>query len=129
MSDRPQRLQLSRRKGYRKPEGAVVVSRPSRFGNPFTIADALEAEWADTVEKARAVAVRFFGYWLGDTLYGGPGPEGTPWSASARDRILADLPTLRGKDLLCWCPLPAPGEPDWCHGAVLLRLSNPEVAL
>lgn len=31
----PQRIQLSRRKGYRKPEGAVVVARPSKWGNPF----------------------------------------------------------------------------------------------
>lgn len=33
----PQRVQLSRRRGYRKPEGAVVVARPSRWGNPVAI--------------------------------------------------------------------------------------------
>mgnify|MGYP000854651477 CR=1 FL=1 len=33
----PRRVQLSRRAGYRKPEGAVVVARPSRWGNPFPI--------------------------------------------------------------------------------------------
>lgn len=31
----PKRIRLSRAKGYRKPEGAVVVSRPSKWGNPF----------------------------------------------------------------------------------------------
>jgi hypothetical protein len=31
----PQRIQLSREKGWRKPEGTVVVSRPSKWGNPF----------------------------------------------------------------------------------------------
>lgn len=31
----PQRIQLSRTKGWRKPEGAVVVSRPTKWGNPF----------------------------------------------------------------------------------------------
>lgn len=31
----PQRIQLSREKGWRKPEGAIVVSRPSKWGNPF----------------------------------------------------------------------------------------------
>jgi Domain of unknown function (DUF4326) len=31
----PERIQLSRAKGWRKPPGAVVVSRPSRWGNPF----------------------------------------------------------------------------------------------
>lgn len=33
----PRRIQLSRKRGWRKPEGAVVVSRPSKWGNPFTI--------------------------------------------------------------------------------------------
>lgn len=31
----PERIQLRRTKGWRKPEGAVVVARPSRWGNPF----------------------------------------------------------------------------------------------
>lgn len=31
----PKRIQLRRTKGYRKPEGAIVVARPSRWGNPF----------------------------------------------------------------------------------------------
>jgi len=29
------RIQLKRTKGWRLPEGAIVVSRPSRWGNPF----------------------------------------------------------------------------------------------
>jgi hypothetical protein len=33
----PERIQLRRTKGYRKPEGAVVVSRPSKWGNPFRL--------------------------------------------------------------------------------------------
>jgi hypothetical protein len=32
----PERIQLRRVKGWRKPEGAIVVSRPSKWGNPFT---------------------------------------------------------------------------------------------
>lgn len=35
MSTTPKRIQLRRTKGWRKPEGAVVVSRPSKWGNPF----------------------------------------------------------------------------------------------
>jgi hypothetical protein len=35
----PTRVKLSRRPGARKPTGAVVVSRPSRWGNPYTIAE------------------------------------------------------------------------------------------
>jgi hypothetical protein len=32
---------------------------------------------------------------------------------------------LAGFDLACWCPLPAPGQPDGCHGWPLLVLVNP----
>jgi len=31
----PERIQLSRQKGWRKPPGAILVSRPSKWGNPF----------------------------------------------------------------------------------------------
>src|SRR5215470_571190 len=34
--------------------------------------------------------------------------------------LMAALPELRGKDLLCWC------APEHCHGDVLLRLANPQ---
>ena len=35
----PQRIKLSRAKDYRKPTDVVVVSRPSRWGNPFRYRD------------------------------------------------------------------------------------------
>jgi hypothetical protein len=31
---------------------------------------------------------------------------------------------LRGRNLACWCPLPALGEDDECHAAILLRIAN-----
>jgi hypothetical protein len=31
----PERIRLERRPGWRKPEGAIVVARPSKWGNPF----------------------------------------------------------------------------------------------
>jgi Domain of unknown function (DUF4326) len=31
---------------------------------------------------------------------------------------------LAGKDLACWCPLPAEGQPDLCHAAALLVIAN-----
>jgi hypothetical protein len=34
------RIQRKRTKGWRMPEGAVYVGRPSRWGNPFTGNDA-----------------------------------------------------------------------------------------
>lgn len=32
-------IQLKRIRGYRKPPDAIVVSRPSRWGNPYRIGD------------------------------------------------------------------------------------------
>ena len=37
MSDNPTRVQLSRKKGWRMPPNTVKVSRPTRWGNPFTV--------------------------------------------------------------------------------------------
>lgn len=37
MVSAPQRIQLRRTKGWRKPEGAIVVARPSKWGNPFRL--------------------------------------------------------------------------------------------
>ena len=33
----PKRIQRKRTKGWRMPAGAVYVSRPSKWGNPFTV--------------------------------------------------------------------------------------------
>jgi Domain of unknown function (DUF4326) len=35
----PRRVQLRRTKGWRKPTGAVVISRPSRWGNPYRVSE------------------------------------------------------------------------------------------
>lgn len=97
-SDRPllpMRLQLSRRKGWRKPAGSVSVARPTRWGNPHRV----DGE----VDAARAVR-RFF-----DDLHGGR----LPYSVQdVRDE-------LGGRDLMCWCRLETP-----CHGDVLLEIAN-----
>ena len=39
-------------------------------------------------------------------------------------RVLDALPSLRGKNLACWCALPKKGDPDNCHAALLLELAN-----
>jgi hypothetical protein len=36
-----------------------------------------------------------------------------------RNEMVRRLPELRGKDLMCWCPLDKP-----CHADVLLELAN-----
>lgn len=105
MSDSPKRIQLRRTKGWRKPAGAVVVARPSRWGNPFTVPNYLAADTAD-VETARAAVVDAFRDWL-------------KGNSPAADDYLADVSELAGHDLACWCPLDQP-----CHADVLLQIAN-----
>jgi hypothetical protein len=93
--DGPQRIQLSRQRGWRKPEGAVVVARPTRWGNPFALG-------AD-LGPAEAVAL------FRDALEDG-------YLDIDVDDIRRDL---RGRDLACWCTLDVP-----CHADVLLELAN-----
>lgn len=124
----PARIQRRRTPGWRlaaatsNPLGAVIVSRPSRFGNPFTIKDAVEAEMGNprsavTVNFSEWLRVGTAGGWYEETYRSGR-------QVFDRRRILADLHLLRGKDLACTCPLPEPGRPDHCHAAVLIKLAN-----
>ncbi|MEW2267878.1 DUF4326 domain-containing protein [Streptomyces sp. NPDC047868] len=122
---RPRRIQRRRTKGWRKPDNCVIVTRPSRFGNPFTIAGALEWGGADTTEQARELCATAFRSWLRGNTDWWMGPE----ADATRDRILAALSELRGRDLACYCPLPADGEPDHCHASVLITLANQPAAV
>ena len=88
----PKRIQRKRTKGWRKPEGVVNVTRPSKWGNPFSVA-----------EYGRALAVFNF-------------------RQRMRNLAMIDphaFDELRGKDLMCYCPLDQP-----CHADVLLELAN-----
>src|SRR5690349_15094700 len=114
----PQRIQLRRTKGWRKPEGAVVVSRPSQFGNP----------WLVKRDGDRWLVVPF------DSRDGAPTDVQFLDEASAHERSVQlyrayvdGEPTLRlkivnelaGRDLACWCK-PALA----CHVDVLLEIAN-----
>lgn len=107
----PTRITLSRAKGWRKPDGAIVVSRPSIWGNPFAIKDARESGY----EYAAKMAMQAFDDWL----HGDNWACGSDIYADRRTLILSRLPELRGHDLCCWCK---PGEP--CHGDILIRMAN-----
>jgi hypothetical protein len=133
---KPARIQRRRTPGWRKPEGAVYVGRGSRWGNPFIVVSSARAPWRveiagrepgalpggphlfSTWEEAAAFASRLFELHTGPLgLY--------EYDADT----LADLHReLGGRDLMCWCPLPADGQPDHCHAAVLLELANAPAA-
>lgn len=84
--ERPKRIQLQRRKGWRKPGGAVVVSRPSAWGNPFKVG---------THARDKAEAVAMYRTWI----------DQNSMLRDAARRILG------GKDLCCWCG-PGPCHAD-----------------
>ena len=132
----PTRIQLRRVKGWRKPEGAIVVARPSRWGNPYVVGDP-DVEFCGTALGPGA------GYYRSDDPRGCQ--HGLPPLTAAQavylyrseltdfladpdpyyDELRSALNDLRGHDLACWCPLvDGSGQPFPCHADVLLELAN-----
>ncbi|MEJ8281342.1 DUF4326 domain-containing protein [Pseudonocardia spirodelae] len=72
----PRRIRLRRTKGWRKPDGAVLVTRPGPWGNPF-----------DVREMGREPAIAAHRRWL----------EERP------DLVERARQELAGRDLCCWC--------------------------
>lgn len=105
---KPMRVQLRRTKGWTKPVGAVVVARPSKWGNPFSMLDVACSFPSLTTVQCAGFVVNQFRYDLRRQC-----PE-YPSDAEIRAE-------LAGKDLACWCPLDQP-----CHADVLLEIANTE---
>jgi hypothetical protein len=95
MTTLPKRIQWKRTKGWRMPENAVYVGRPTEWANQFIVGH------DGTAETCVALYRRYF---VGPSIQ----VHGDGWLAS-----------LRGKDLACWCRLDQP-----CHADVLLELAN-----
>lgn len=113
MTDRPVRVQLSRKKGWQMPENTVSVARPTKWGNPFRVGDVYPVHegYADgpligqcAIKDARSAKSAFSAWVCDETGF------------DFVDQVRAEL---RGKNLACWCPLDQP-----CHADVLLELAN-----
>ena len=113
----PQRIQLSRAKGWRMPENTVNCARPGRWGNPYRV----EVFGLPLAIKLLRESVE--GFWspsnvehLSDEL----AREAYRCHTKLRERLrFTHVGELRGKNLACWCKL---GQP--CHADVLLELAN-----
>jgi len=71
----------------------IYVGRPSKWGNPFVVGE----------NGTRSEVIKRYREWILEQ------PE-----------LLAEVHTLKGKVLGCWCaPLP-------CHGTVLVELADQE---
>ncbi|WP_433542054.1 DUF4326 domain-containing protein (plasmid) [Streptosporangium sandarakinum] len=102
--------------GQRLPDGARLVDDTTVFANPFTVEWSIDTGLAADEDDARTYVVNVFEEWLtapyADTEW--------PRLAEQRAKVLALLPSLKGRPLACSCDL---GKP--CCGDVLLRLANP----
>jgi len=117
----PKRIQRKRTKGFdlraasSNPKGYRYVGRPGRYGNPFY-------EGMDTGDIPFVVVKHMKGE-MGAALNGPQVLEafGLWLEHHHRGQELAERARreLRGKDLVCWCPLSSP-----CHADILLSLAN-----
>lgn len=126
----PQRLQRRRTPGWRMPEGAAYVGRPSRWGNPFHV-----LRGHHVAGPAWSVARDSWGHVPAEecvALYVSSSAVLGPEEAVQRfrsllevrrrdepDRLRRWLAPLSGRHLACWCPLE-----QACHADVLLEYAN-----
>lgn len=80
-----------RQVGKQPAADRVYVGRPTKWGNPFKIG--CDGTREAVIAKYRAWIVR-------------------------QPALMAALPELRGKNLVCWC------APERCHAEVLIELAN-----
>lgn len=125
----PQRIELKRVKGWRLPEGAVAVSRPTRWGNPFwpgqrVISPGAYGSVASPYHGCRPAGC----YGTGPRAYEITRVQDTAEAVTLFASYVRADPSgwppddirysLGGRDLACWCP------PGPCHADVLLELAN-----
>lgn len=91
------RVQRKRTKGFKLPPNTVCVTRGTKWGNPYTVAEMGSHE--DAVCKFEEMLV-----------------EGFEDSYPMDDEIIREL---KGKNLACFCPLDKK-----CHADILLEIAN-----
>lgn len=105
---KPKRIQRKRTRGWRMPDGAVYVGRPSIFGNPFVVGR------DGDIHQCLA---QYLGYINSIQVISDGSRVALPDPAACR--FMNEVRKLRGKDLACWCP---DGQP--CHADILLEIAN-----
>lgn len=81
----PKRIQRKRTKGWRLPPDTVCVTRPGKWGNPYSVVNGNR-------EQALALAKDYFRTGVANGIF--------------------PIEELRGKDLACWCSLDLPCHAD-----------------
>lgn len=106
----PERVQLSRRKGWRMPENTVKVDRTTKWGNPFKVGEDGTAH--DCVQLYTGLLAGLVCLTAKATI---------ELQIKSRAVVQSSLHELRGKNLACWCR-----RGQSCHADVLLELANRE---
>ena len=123
----PKRIQRKRTKGWKMPEGATYVGRPTRWGNPWAIKRLSSWEYVginpDGTEAVEGWGGRDHAAHWAVYAYRAAVKRDLVWYLDVPDReaLFMPLSDLVGRDLACWCPLDQP-----CHADVLLELANPK---
>lgn len=130
MTEMPKRIQMTRQRPWRAEHpDAVIVSRPSKWGNPFA-ARIPHGETLQPSETRQHLVDQFRAWLIGGDRFDEVvermplvDEQGRVWRTTA---VRTTRPTpyevrqeLAGRDLACWCPLDQP-----CHADVLLELAN-----
>jgi hypothetical protein len=120
----PERVQLRRTKGWRLPAGAVVVARPTKWGNPFKVGESIDrnSPLAPYVEIPGGWG-RGFGALTSVRLTTAQQAVDAhiAWFIEQPHLMLTVAGELGGHDLACWCPVAEP-----CHADFLLYMANPQ---
>jgi hypothetical protein len=113
-------VQLSRKKGWRKPAGAVVVARPSKWGNPVVVgAQHPVHHWEMSQGEAVALYRELITVLTPQQVLEKYGAATGPALVQLRAFVLEHAAELKGKPLCCWC-----GPKVECHADVLAELAN-----
>lgn len=113
----PKRIQRKRTKGWRLPEGAVCVTRPTVWGNPYKVGD--RHPILGVPISAGQAAGLFRDLLLADVSYLTERQRVPSHLLEWREAVRFRFHLLRGKDLACWCALDRP-----CHADILLEIAN-----
>ncbi len=123
----PERIQRKRTRGWRMPEGAVYVGRPTLWGNLWRPKDA--SAHVPPADRAAWCVSRYrsdledwgllsdYSMVVSHERWQQVDDHVRSTSATCMREYAAEV--LAGLDLACWCPLDQP-----CHADVLLEISN-----
>lgn len=111
---KPQRIQLSRAKGWRMPPNTIKVDRTTKWGNPCVVG----------VHGTRVDCVKWFVMSIAGMIV--LGHKQKPDDTYLADELIIygkyvrrNIRHLRGKNIACWCKVGTP-----CHADALLVMAN-----